>query len=130
MEIEHRSQPFRKMNIKNRTGQMGKFFFYKEKISFRFIECSFGQLTTAGIEQQYRLGQFIRNRYQSLLNETYERSQIFVRSTDVDRTLMSAQSNLAGLYPIVNSTDDGVPIQPIPIHTVAINTDFVCSFSS
>ena len=97
---------------------------------FIFIECSFGQLTTAGIEQQYRLGQFIRERYQSLLNETYDRSEIFVRSTDVDRTLMSAESNLAGLYPILNSMSDDVPIQPIPIHTVAINTDFVCGFSS
>lgn len=91
-----------------------------------YIECSYGQLTIRGIEEQYHLGQYIRERYRSLLNDTYIRSEIFVRSTDVDRTLMSCQSNLAGLYPVENSTEHGVPIQPIPIHTVPINTDFVC----
>ena len=90
------------------------------------MKFSYGQLTKIGIEQQHRLGKFIRNRYQNLLSETYNRSEIFVRSTDVDRTLMSAESNLAGLYPVVNPLAEDVPIQPIPIHTVAIETDYVC----
>jgi hypothetical protein len=89
------------------------------------IESSFGQLTTAGIEQHHRLGGFIRNRYESLLNSTYNANEIVVRSTDVDRTLMSAQSNLVGLYPVLDLITDKVPIQPIPIHTVSINLDFV-----
>ncbi len=83
-------------------------------------------MTIAGIEQHHRLGGFLRNRYQSLLSPNYTKSEIYVRSTDVDRTLMSAQSNLVGLYPILNFTDGNVPIQPIPIHTVSINLDFVC----
>ncbi len=83
-------------------------------------------MTIAGIEQHHRLGEFIRQRYDSLLNSNYNSSEIVVRSTDVDRTLMSAQSNLVGLYPVVNLTTDKVPIQPIPIHTVSINSDFVC----
>ena len=94
------------------------------------MKFSYGQLTKIGIEQQHRLGKFIRNRYQNLLSETYNRSEIFVRSTDVDRTLMSAESNLAGLYPVVNPLAEDVPIQPIPIHTVAIETDYVCVWFS
>jgi len=87
-----------------------------------------GQLTIAGIEQHHRLGKFIRNRYQSLLSPNYTASEIVVRSTDVDRTLMSAQSNLVGLYPVIDPPIDKVPIQPIPIHTVSIDLDFVCLY--
>ena len=79
----------------------------------------------AGVEQQHRLGAYIRTRYGTLLSSMYHPSEVVVRSTDVDRTLMSAQSNLVGLYPVLNTTSDKVPIQPIPIHTVAINADFV-----
>lgn len=82
-------------------------------------------MTAIGIEQQHNLGRFIRGHYESLLNTTYVASEIVVRSTDVDRTLMSAQSNLAGLYPALNASDGRVPIQPIPIHTVPTNLDFV-----
>lgn len=51
--------------------------------------------------------------------------QIYVRSTDVDRTLMSAYCNLAGMFP-PSKTEDTSPWdvkhtlnwQPIPAHTV------------
>ena len=51
------------------------------------------------------------------------------RSTDVDRTLASAYSHLAGLYP---PTDDekfkeDIDWQPIPVHTVANPNDHVSS---
>jgi testicular acid phosphatase len=83
-------------------------------------------LTIAGIEQEHRLGAYFRTRYGSLLSPKYKRSEIYVRSTDYDRTLMSAESILIGLYPLVNSSNDGVPIQPIPIHTVPKMKDTVC----
>jgi lysosomal acid phosphatase len=84
-------------------------------------------LTVAGIEQHHHLGRYLRTRYGSLLSSNYSASEIAVRSTDYDRTLMSAQSNLMGLYPLYNISDDTVPVQPIPIHTVPINQDFVGS---
>lgn len=42
-----------------------------------------------------------------------------MRSTDVDRTLMSALSNLAGIYEPVESDiwDPAIHWQPIPVHT-------------
>jgi hypothetical protein len=97
----------------------------KENIFLISIKSSYGQLTSIGIEQQHRLGAFIRERYQTLLTPSYTASEISVRSTDVDRTLMSAQSNLVGLYPVLIHTNNSVPIQPVPIHTVSINSDFV-----
>ncbi len=85
-------------------------------------------MTAAGIQQHYRLGKYFRTRYGSILNSTYIASEIYVRSTDYDRTLMSAQSNLIGLYPLSNISNETVPIQPIPIHTAAMKDDFVSDF--
>ncbi|NWI15316.1 PPAL phosphatase, partial [Crypturellus soui] len=46
--------------------------------------------------------------------------QIFIRSTDFDRTLMSAEANLAGLYPpdAQERFNPNISWQPIPVHTV------------
>uniref|UniRef100_A0A3B3U3V6 Lysosomal acid phosphatase n=1 Tax=Poecilia latipinna TaxID=48699 RepID=A0A3B3U3V6_9TELE len=65
----------------------------------------FGQLSQVGMRQQYELGQYLRTRYKDFLNESYIRHEILVRSTDVDRTLMSAEANLAGLNNWILSAD-------------------------
>ena len=82
-------------------------------------------MTAAGVEQHHRLGQYLRTRYGSIVSSTFNPNEIYVRSTDYDRTLMSAQSNLIGFYPLSNVSADKVPVQPIPIHTVPMNDDFV-----
>ena len=61
-----------------------------------------GGLTPAGMRQHYLLGQELRRRYvyqQDLLLPNYFQPHIYVFSDDVDRTIMSAQSQLQGLYP-------------------------------
>lgn len=77
--------------------------------------------------RHYKLGQYFRRRYADFLPQLYSEKDIYVRSTDVDRTLMSAQANLAGLYPPV-ATDvwnENLAWQPIPIHSVPENMDAV-----
>jgi len=83
---------------------------------------------------QFSLGQYFRRRYGHVLGELYDEKRIYVRSTDVDRTLMSAQSNLAGLYPPKGEQvwNAAIPWQPIPVHTLPLEEDnllsnhFVC----
>ena len=61
--------------------------------------------------------------------------QLYVRSSDVDRALTSAYSNLAGMYPPEPQSVQGQTVyswQPIPVHTRLYDADFVsfCSFFS
>ncbi|XP_015678156.1 prostatic acid phosphatase [Protobothrops mucrosquamatus] len=80
----------------------------------------FGQLTKIGMQQQYELGQYIKKRYSDFLSASYKREEILIQSTEIDRTIMSAQANLAGLFP---PTDDQIwnpelLWQPVPVHVV------------
>ncbi|XP_068575782.1 lysosomal acid phosphatase [Cebidichthys violaceus] len=90
----------------------------------------FGQLSQEGMRQHYDLGHFLRNRYRLFLNKSYDRHEISVRSTDYDRTLMSAEANLAGLYPPAGQqvfTQD-LKWQPIPVHTVPQREERLLSY--
>ncbi|XP_034461010.1 lysosomal acid phosphatase isoform X1 [Hippoglossus hippoglossus] len=90
----------------------------------------FGQLSQIGMRQHLELGQFLRNRYKGFLNESYNRHEISVRSTDYDRTLMSAEANLAGLYPPSGQQvfNPNLKWQPIPVHTVPQSEERLLSF--
>ncbi|XP_043824415.1 prostatic acid phosphatase isoform X2 [Dromiciops gliroides] len=85
----------------------------------------FGQLSQRGMEQHYELGTYLRKRYSSFLNSTYHRNKVYVRSTDVDRTLMSAMTNLAALFPPEGSSiwNPQILWQPIPVHTIPTSQD-------
>ncbi|XP_018417638.1 PREDICTED: lysosomal acid phosphatase isoform X3 [Nanorana parkeri] len=87
-------------------------------------------VTMIGMKQHWDLGQALRERYKGFLNESYDRREIYVRSTDVDRTLMSAESNLAGLYPPEGSEVflPNITWQPIPVHTVPESEDRLLKF--
>lgn len=86
-----------------------------------------GQLTTVGMQQHYELGIWLRKRYISLLKDDYSKKDVYVQSTDVDRTLMSAESNLAGLFPPRGTRmfEQGLKWQPIPVHTIPEHLDHV-----
>jgi lysosomal acid phosphatase len=78
-------------------------------------------LSQEGKERHFKLGQLNRERYGDFLSETYNPDEIYVRSTDVDRTLMSEECHLAGLFqPNDNQTwHPDLAWQPIPVHTIA-----------
>src|SRR3990167_6492907 len=93
-----------------------------------------GQLTATGMQREFQLGTELHKKYiqdNKLLPTNYIADSVYVRSTDLDRTLMSAQSFLMGLYPLgtgptlPNSSTPALPsaLQPVPIHTAPIAQD-------
>ncbi|KAF3827136.1 hypothetical protein GH733_002622 [Mirounga leonina] len=52
-------------------------------------------------------------------------TQVYIQSTDIDRTLMSAMTNLAGLFPPegISVWNPSLPWQPIPVHTLSLSED-------
>lgn len=87
----------------------------------------FGQLTEVGMRQHFDYGRFIRTRYTDFLDELYNKNKVHVRSTDFDRTIMSAQSLLSGLFEPVDFQvwNNDIKWQPIPVHTTEAKLDMV-----
>ncbi|XP_076460399.1 prostatic acid phosphatase-like [Babylonia areolata] len=86
-----------------------------------------GWLTTVGMRQQYALGQFFHSEYGHLLSQAYNNTEITVASSNVNRCLMSAYCNLAGLYPPQGEQvwNPKLLWQPIPVHTRPEDEDHV-----
>ncbi|TGZ55466.1 hypothetical protein CRM22_010384 [Opisthorchis felineus] len=79
-----------------------------------------GQLTDEGVLQGFKLGMWLRQKYDFYFKQQYNASDFYVRSTDYDRTLTSAQAVAAGLYPQKSSPLEpyGIQWKPIPVHGV------------
>lgn len=79
-----------------------------------------------GKQQHYELGKYFRVKYMSLLhNGGYSRNKIYIVSSDKDRTIMSAQANLAGLFPPMGGQvwNKDFDWQPIPVHSLSEHDD-------
>ena len=64
-----------------------------------------GELTPEGVQRELQLGTMLRKKYieqYHLLPPQYAVGTLYVRSTDVRRTIASARSVLLGLYPLEN----------------------------
>lgn len=77
----------------------------------------------------YELGKWFRARYNKTeLYQGYKSDMLMMNSSDLDRTLMSAEVFLAGLLPPNEDemwADDGLKWQPIPVHTKPYDEDEV-----
>jgi len=93
-------------------------------------ERGWGELTLEGMEQHVILGRRLYDRYVNttgLIPSEYNSGRIYVRSTDVNRTILSAASNFVGFFKGVSGVDypDSEKINwpnnyvPVPIHTPA-----------
>ncbi|CAH0397625.1 unnamed protein product [Chilo suppressalis] len=90
-----------------------------------------GQLTNVGKQRAYKLGEYIRSRYEELLRPQYNRSEVFIRSTDSTRAKMTALASLAAVYPPGESSwSQQLRWTPVPYTTVPVKYDFNTAFAN
>lgn len=66
--------------------------------SFGNIISPIGELTQYGENQNLEIGKKYRQRYSNFLNMNYNKDEIYVRVSDVERVIISAQKQLEGLF--------------------------------
>ena len=67
-----------------------------------------------GKEKHLKLGQYNRKRYEHFMSDAYVPDEILIQSTDVKRTVESAEYHLFGLYP-------SQPLHSIPVQQLVDN---------
>jgi len=102
----------------DRTPDNGREMFPNDPyVNYSFYPTGLGQLTVEGKKREYRLGKFLRLRYNDFLGSLYQPGLVVARSSDFDRTKMSLQLVLAALFP-PRSVQRWNPLlnwQPIPM---------------
>ncbi|MGQ4001853.1 histidine phosphatase family protein [Francisellaceae bacterium CB299] len=93
------------------------------------------ELTPLGMNQEFNLGKDLRDRYVEhfkLLSKDYENQSISVLSSHTNRTVVSAQSLLMGLYPagtgpVLKNNTPAIQgrFQPIPIMTLTEDSKLI-----
>ncbi|XP_077291034.1 prostatic acid phosphatase-like [Arctopsyche grandis] len=84
-----------------------------------------GALTNLGKQQLYNLGVTMRKRYSGYLPDDYDDNDIYIKSSAKSRTLMSAYTFLAGLYPPTpkQTWNSNIAWQPIPVNSLPRELD-------
>ncbi|VVC98827.1 venom acid phosphatase Acph-1-like [Leptidea sinapis] len=95
-------------------------------------------LTNTGKRRAFQIGKLIRHRYGpqgfGLLSSLYLQDEIYLRSTDKERTKMTAQMAMAALYPpeTEQQWDEGLGKvwQPVPYTAVPLKEDYLRYYSN
>lgn len=92
----------------------------------------YGQLTRSGIRQQYLLGAALAAKYNGKALQNYSRSSVYLRAHAQNLTVQSMHAQSIGLFPPGTGPimPDRTPalnnqIQPLPIHTMNVSTDYL-----
>lgn len=90
-------------------------------------EDGWGTLTTKGMKQEYKLGQWIRKKYGTLIPKKFQSKSVLVKSSYADRCIMSAQVLLASLFKPKPEDFfvDNLPWRPVPVHAIPRDHDKV-----
>lgn len=96
--------------------------YYNESFYYPY---GYGQLTNKGKMRMYELGVKLRNRYSNFLDDIWNVKLYEAWSTDYDRTKMSLQLLLGGLFPPKDPViwNENVLWQPIPYNYLPVEQD-------
>ncbi|XP_015180247.1 PREDICTED: venom acid phosphatase Acph-1-like [Polistes dominula] len=85
-------------------------------LNYSFYPMGRGQLTKIGMQREFKLGEYLRKRYDNYFGPLYIPKTIEARSSDYDRTKASLQLVLAGLFPTkgIEIWNPRLRWQPIP----------------
>ncbi|CAD1479973.1 unnamed protein product, partial [Heterotrigona itama] len=83
----------------------------------------YGQLTEKGKIRELLLGAMLRKRYSTFLGGSYKYGSVYAYSSDFDRTKMSLQLLLAGIYPPTLSNVGHIELSPIATQYLPILID-------
>jgi len=105
-----------------------------EKSKYKW-NTGYGQLTPIGMNEEFELGTKLRKRYiedLKLLKANYVDDSIYAVSSDTNRTILSGECVLMGMYPpgtgpVLENKKPALPykIQPIPIRTVSKDSSLI-----
>ena len=93
-----------------------------------------GELTLYGAHRQYQLGQHMRVEYGQVIPQRYQVREVYIRSSNINRALMSAYAQAAGLFAADEAYTRGDEQRPgglpggwqaVPVHSDAIEHDHV-----
>lgn len=95
----------------------------------------FEAITKKGKQMHFAFGQYLRKRYEGFLTPVYSKDEITVYSSDADRAIMSALSNMAGMWPPTpkdpkSQWNEDLEWQPIPVHTIPKKLDNFINFGA
>lgn len=93
-----------------------------------------GELTKLGMLQHYKLGLHYKEKYSSFIStSSYKPNEVLVYSTNLNRTIMSAQSQLNGLFSLntssLSNTHYPLPHVLIPIHLYEYGKENIILFN-
>ncbi|XP_067659898.1 lysophosphatidic acid phosphatase type 6-like [Haliotis asinina] len=113
-DIHNRTLPHTdfKLTLKSLAGDTIEKSLYELHYSKTVLQggCVSGSLTTLGQQQMFELGQRLRSEYVgqgALLDPTFKKEQVYVRSTNINRTIASARCVLAGIFGVHELNDSG-----------------------
>ena len=95
-----------------------------------------GELVSIGMEEHIRLGQKLKQRYvveNNLISRRYKSKEVHIRSSNYNRTIVSAMVNMAGFYFAEGLAGIDYPYHwqwptfwtPVPVHNVPWENDTV-----
>ncbi|KAI5646289.1 histidine phosphatase superfamily (branch 2) domain-containing protein [Phthorimaea operculella] len=102
-----------------------------DEVHEQINQWGYGQLTDKGKRSAYRLGEFIRRRYDELIAPKYNDSEIYIRAGDITRTKMTALTALSAIFPPVGENwSEDINWTPVPYTTLPAQSDYLLEASA